>query len=273
MPPRTERAQAESAFYNRYAEQLSVDRVDPHRVFAPTCLENIQIVERLGDLKGKRVLDIGCGQGDTTVWFALQGAEVWALDVSDGLVEFARKLAERHGVSGRVRARVCRVEDMDYADGFFDVVFADGVLHHLDIRLAAPNIVRVMKPGGQGIFIEPQKGSFFIQIYRLFAKDLRSEDERPLERSDFDYLTGQFGDLDHREYHLLSLFLFGARFAMLKLTGKTFPYWMDEVRAGGFCPGLLRRLQAVDDWLLRRVKWLRWYTWMTVLMPRKTDRL
>lgn len=273
LPHRTkvsDRAEAESRFYDRYAEQLTTEKLSPVEVFAPTCLENLYVLEQFGDLRGRRVLDIGCGQGDTSVFFALRGAEVCALDVSEKMVELTRALAGAHGVGDRVRTRACRVEDMDYPDDHFDLVFADGVLHHLDMPAAVPNIVRVMKPGGSGVFLEPQKGSIFSEIYRFFAKDLRTTDERPLEPRDFDFLTGQFGHLEHREYHLVSLLLFTMRFVTLKLSGKAFPYWMDDVRQGKYHPRLLRLLQNLDDRLLRHVPRLRNYTWMTVITARKT---
>src|SRR6266481_4106050 len=82
----TKRAQAESRFYDRYAARLSPELLAPQEVFAPTCLENLHVLEQFGDLQGKRVLDIGCGQGDTSVFFALGGAEVHALDVSEKMV-------------------------------------------------------------------------------------------------------------------------------------------------------------------------------------------
>jgi ubiquinone/menaquinone biosynthesis C-methylase UbiE len=265
----TARARAESEFYDRYAEQLSAKRVEPLTVFAPTCMENEYLLSQFGELRGKRVLDIGCGQGDTSVWFALRGAEVWALDVSERMVEFTRQLAAAHRVVERVHAEVCRVEDMPYDSDFFDVVFADGVLHHLDIQQAVPNLARVMKPDGRGFFLEPQKGSMFIEIYRFFARDLRTADERPLEQKDFDYLARQFRRLEHREYHLLSLVLFAMRFAQLKLQRKAYPYWMDEVRQGKWHPKSLRALQKIDRALLQRMPFLRKYCWMTVITATK----
>ena len=266
----TERAHAESRFYDRYAEQLSPERLAPQNVFAPTCLENLYVLEQFGDLQGKRVLDIGCGQGDTSVFFALGGAEVHALDVSEKMVSVTIELAKRHGVDGQVHAQTCRVEDMKFTDDYFDLIFADGVLHHLDMPKAVPNIVRVMKRGGRGIFLEPQKGSIFSEIYRHFATDLRTTDERPLEQRDFDFLTSQFGRLNHREYHLVSLLLFTMRFVTLKLSGKGFPYWMDEVRQGKYHPQLLRRLQNVDEWVFRHFPSLRRYTWLTVIVAEKS---
>lgn len=265
----SERAAAESRFYDRYAEQLTAEKLSPLQVFAPTCLENEYVLTQFGDLNGKRVLDIGCGQGDTSVFFALRGAEVRALDVSEKMVGLTGELARAHGVGDHVQARACRVEDMDFPDDHFDLIFADGVLHHLDMPQAVPNIVRVMKPGGRGIFLEPQKGSLFSEIYRFFAKDLRTVDERPLEQRDFDFLTAQFGHLEHREYHLVSLLLFTMRFVTLKLSGKAFPYWMDEVRQGQYHPRLLRWLQKIDEGVFRILPPLRRYTWMTVITASK----
>jgi len=263
------RALAEKQFYNKYAEQLDVRRVDPSLVLAPTCLENVHLVQQLGDVRGKRLLDIGCGQGDTSVFFALRGAEVWAIDVADRMVEFTRELAAHHNVADRVHAEVCRVEDMKYPSDYFDIVFADGVLHHLDLPQAVPNLVRVMKPGGCGFFLEPQRGSIFIELYRRFAKDIRTADERPLDQKDLDYFASQFSSFNHNEYHLLSLVLFGLRFVQLKLQDRTFPYWMEDVRAGKWHPRLLRGLQAIDQLLLNHLRFLRKYCWMTVIVAYK----
>ena len=158
---------------------------------------------------------------------------------------------------------------MTYPSDFFDIIFADGVLHHLDLTEAVPNLVRVMKSGGHGFFLEPQKGNIFINIYRLFAKDLRTPDERPLKQRDFEFLQSQFGRLEHREYHLVSPLLFGLRFVSLKLTGKAFKYWMDEVRQGKYHPRVLRVLQKADEFLLGRLPVLRKRCWMTVISVQK----
>jgi 2-polyprenyl-3-methyl-5-hydroxy-6-metoxy-1,4-benzoquinol methylase len=52
----------------------------------------------LGDLAGKRVLELGCGGGQCSVAFALRGARVTGLDFAEGQLAFARALAAEHGV-------------------------------------------------------------------------------------------------------------------------------------------------------------------------------
>ena len=64
------------------SRQLSPEQLAPEKVFAPTCLENLYVLEQFGNLRGKRVLDIGCGQGDTSAFFALCEAEVASLRIT-----------------------------------------------------------------------------------------------------------------------------------------------------------------------------------------------
>jgi SAM-dependent methyltransferase len=265
------RAESESRFYDRYAEELTVESLEPLDVFAPTCLENTYLLEQLGDLRDRRVLDIGCGQGDTSVFFALRGAEVYAVDVSAKMVELTRQLAAKHGLGERVHGEVGRVEELQHPDNSFDVVFADGVLHHIDMKEAVPNLVRMLKVGGRGCFLEPLKGSIFSQIYRFFAKDIRSADERPLERADLEYLKSQFGGLAHREFHLVSLVLFAFRYATLKMRGPVNTYWFDGVRQGKYHPNLLRFLQAIDQRLMKWMPFLGKYAWQCVITVQKPD--
>jgi 2-polyprenyl-3-methyl-5-hydroxy-6-metoxy-1,4-benzoquinol methylase len=57
----------------------------------------------LGDVRGKRVLDFGCGVGHTGVYLALQGAEVWGFDFARHGVERATQLAEHYGLGQQTR--------------------------------------------------------------------------------------------------------------------------------------------------------------------------
>jgi len=64
----------EAIFHDHWAEQIEVDDINLHAAFfAPTAAENQFILGRFGDLKGKRILDLGCGMGDASIFFALQG--------------------------------------------------------------------------------------------------------------------------------------------------------------------------------------------------------
>jgi SAM-dependent methyltransferase len=104
---------------------------------------------RLGP--GVRALEIGCGTGLFTTYFAATGAEVLAVDISPDLLAIAR---ERPIAGNRVRFQVAQFETLDAEDPF-DAVIGSSVLHHLDLGSALPNVFRLLKPGGWFSFAEP----------------------------------------------------------------------------------------------------------------------
>ena len=65
---------------------------------APTALENQFILGQMGDLRGKKILDIGAGLGESSVYFALRGAQVTTTDISPLMVSKILDLARRFAV-------------------------------------------------------------------------------------------------------------------------------------------------------------------------------
>jgi ubiquinone/menaquinone biosynthesis C-methylase UbiE len=102
----------------------------------------------LGDLAGKRVLELGCGGGQCSVAFALRGARVTGIDFAEGQLAFARNLAAEHGVA--VEFLRHDVRDLrPIADASQDVVFSAFALMYLDDRPRLfREVCRVLKPGG-----------------------------------------------------------------------------------------------------------------------------
>jgi len=100
---------------------------------------------------GVRALEIGCGTGLFTEMFARTGATIVAVDISQDLVEKARS---RGLPQNQVIFLEKRFEDCD-ADGPFDAVIGSSVLHHLDIESALLRIYKLLRPGGNMSFTEP----------------------------------------------------------------------------------------------------------------------
>lgn len=113
------------------------------------------VAEFLGDLAGKRVLEVGCGSGRNTALLGRTGALVSAFDISPASVETARRYCEANGVAGNVDLRVAVGEDLPYSDEEFDVVFGQSILHHLDVQKAGPELFRVLRQGGMAAYSEP----------------------------------------------------------------------------------------------------------------------
>src|SRR5580693_4720279 len=101
----------EANFHDEWAFATPLDQILVRECFeAPTALENRYILGQMGPLRGKKILDIGAGLGESSVYFALQGALVTAVDISPQMVDTAIRLAELHGL--KIRGVVSVGEDL-----------------------------------------------------------------------------------------------------------------------------------------------------------------
>jgi len=135
----------------------------------------------LGDIRGLRVVDYGCGSGSNSLLLANRGAHVCGIDISPDLVSLARR---RMTVNGRVNGAdfvVCSGYDLPFADHSIDVVFGIAILHHLDLGKASQEIARVLRPGGRAIFQEPVRNSALMRAIRPLIP-YRQPDLSPFER-------------------------------------------------------------------------------------------
>jgi ubiquinone/menaquinone biosynthesis C-methylase UbiE len=106
------------------------------------------IREHLGDLGGKRVLDVGCGKGRFARVFRERepAAEIWGLDISDEMLRF---------VPEGIQTRLGSMTELPFEDGFFDAAYATESLEHaVEIDRAVSEICRVVKPGGRIAIID-----------------------------------------------------------------------------------------------------------------------
>jgi len=106
----------------------------------------------VGDLRGKRVLDLGSGTGDAAIGFAHQGAIVIALDGSDARLAQARQRAEQEEV--KVEWRKGDLADLAFLRAeSIDVAFsADAVAEVDDAARLFRQVQRVLKPNGPFVF-------------------------------------------------------------------------------------------------------------------------
>lgn len=104
------------------------------------------------DVKGKHVMDIGCGSGACAVLLVREhgAAHVTGIDVEDPVCAAAKRRAELDGVSDRVTITKVRPGPFPFPDASFDVVFSkDSIIHIPDKAAMATEAFRVLKPGGQ----------------------------------------------------------------------------------------------------------------------------
>jgi len=105
-----------------------------------------------GSLKGKRVLDVGCGAGENAVAMAHQGAHVIAIDASSAQLALGRKLAAESEV--KVEWHEGDAADLAFlrADSI-DLALAAGVVHEIeDLDRLLRQVHRVLRPGSAFVF-------------------------------------------------------------------------------------------------------------------------
>ena len=126
----------------------------------------------MGNLAGKRVLDLGCGIGRNGIKLAQYAGEVVGYDISDVAVAKANEFAKQLGI-GNFRAELNNFSDVD-KEGF-DVILCVNMLHHSSSPLQVlGSISRALRPGGQLIIMEnnplnPLFPIFFMMIGQLKA--------------------------------------------------------------------------------------------------------
>lgn len=118
------------------------------------CPENVREADvgLLGDVVGRRVLEVGCGSAPCARYLREQGADVVALDLSAGMLAHARAAAGRTGIPvPLVQADAC---ELPFADEAFDIAFsAFGAIPFVaDSARLMREVARVLRPGGRWVF-------------------------------------------------------------------------------------------------------------------------
>lgn len=223
-------------FYDRvWAREARRDLLAPPDDELLTCdlgRTLLYVRERLGDLDGKRVLELGCGAGIETVMLARWGAQVMATDVSAEAAALTALRAAANGVADRVETRQMPAETLAFPDGVFDHVIGFSMLHHVDLDRVGPEVRRVLHTGGRALFREPLGHNRLLEFARRrlpYPAKERSPNEHPLTLGDIARVGRSFTVTTVRGFYLVSM--------LSRAMGKQ---------------ESLDALWRLDEWLLRR---------------------
>ena len=144
-----------------FVEQPADDRdfFEKFRAYRYRTEWHIPLLVPFAEARGKRVLEIGTGNGAEAVMFASNGADYTGVDLTEAALDATRRHFAVMGLTGRFQQE--NAERLSFPDASFDWVFSHGVLHHTPGTQTAINEVhRVLKPGGRAIIMLYHKHSF-----------------------------------------------------------------------------------------------------------------
>lgn len=161
----------------------------------------------LAPLKGKRTLEIACGNGIDACLCAHNGAEVSAYDLSSKSIDLVRRRAEVNGLSDRMRLQVTGQFDQAFRGEKFDAILGYAALHHIPLEGLAEQVYDRLKPGGVAVFAEPVINSTALHAIRRCVPYYffpPTEDEVPLNDRQISDFSKPFDRVVRREYQMLS---------------------------------------------------------------------
>ncbi len=158
--------------------------------------------------KGKRVLDVGCGQGTLVNTVSRYGATVFGVDMSRFSLRCAAAGANEMGFSDRIHLATADAETLPFPDRCFESVLCFGVLHHTpDTQAGVKELWRVLKPGGMAIVMLYRSGNpkwWATRLIRGFSSMMACIIGK--NRTIVERIRGKHGINDMRGTALLELF-------------------------------------------------------------------
>lgn len=204
------------------------------------------------NVKDKIFLDYACGNGVTGNEAASYGAKFTiGIDISPGSIANAQKLAKKNGFEEVTRFFVGDCENTGLPENSIDVILCAGMLHHLDLNYAYPEMHRILKPGGKIIAVEALDYNPFIKAYRLLTPGMRTEWEK---------------------HHILSMK--DVRFASKFFKIKSVKFWHITSFAAAFVGSpkwLLGILNTIDS-VLTKIPLIKLLSWQFIFELEKENK-
>ena len=230
------------ATFRREAEEHPFGEVKPEIAGALRAA-----VQFFGNMEGKTVIDVGCGDGATSLFFVQQGARVISLDQSEVAIQ---KLRE-HCKAKHITSIQAFAENAFAIDryGPADFIFGSMILHHLEpFGEFVPILKRALTPNGRAFFFENNSASSVLTWFRahvvgkLWIPKHGDADEFPLSPKEVQELG--------RAFHLRQVFPSMVLFQLIAVY---------------FFRGRLHKQFCVLDRWAYRVRWFRKYSYRQFL--------
>ncbi|MBN3757150.1 methyltransferase domain-containing protein [Paraburkholderia sp. Tr-20389] len=157
----------------------------------------MRALQHFGDVRGKTLVDLGCGAGASSLFFASMGANVVSIDLSSMAIDNLKRYCAQQGIDN-ISARVLSAQDIGLIEPA-DFVFGAMILHHIEpFSQFAASLRKAIKPGGRAFFWENNATSNTMMWFRnhvigkLWIPKHGDPDESPLAPYEVDHLRKHF---------------------------------------------------------------------------------
>ena len=213
------------------------------------------VLNKLGNVRGKIILDSGCGVGKMSVFFALQGATVIGIDKDRSRLSAASSLADSLGVQSSCSFLYGSSEECPIDSASIDIIFSKSTIQYMERDKVLNEYVRLLKPGGSMALVENLPYNPFINLYRINRKLTAIIQKKTeyvdsikgyIKTNEIDRLSPCFRFVEQREYHL---FRMSSIYLLEKLPFSTFAQQLDNL------------ISKIDTSLLTSIPFLRKLAW------------
>lgn len=150
-----------------------------------------------GDVQGKTLIDLGCGDGAASLFFAHYGAQVMAVDFSQAAIENLKKYCRDHQIKN-ITPRQMYAQEISRL-GKVDFVYGSMILHHIEpFDAFAAALAEALTAGGKAFFRENNAHSGLMMWFRKHVVGrfgivkFSDREERPFSGREVEMLRGHF---------------------------------------------------------------------------------
>ncbi len=209
----------------------------------------------MGNVKRKRILEIGCGIGINALILTELGANVFVIDIASNRLKTLKILKQRFSNFSDIHLFEASSENLPFQNEFFDIVYTKSVLIHTDLKKSASEIHRVLKKNGLGVFIEPMDLNPFAFIYRkFFGPKEWKEITNYFNPERFKILGELFNKRIGKDFFILGFIAF---------------YYQFHKRAVKKFKLMLNFTNKIDSFLIKYIPYAKRFAWFKVFCVRK----
>ena len=154
--------------------------------------------------EGADIFELGCGLGKNSFANTAKFRTASGIDISSVAVDKANAEARLKGLENI--SFICGdAENIPLPDESFDLIYGNGIIHHLNVDRCINEVARLLRPTGSALFWEPLGHNPIFNVYRTLTPKSRTSDEHPLLRRDFHTMSAVFPNMEVEFFGLTTL--------------------------------------------------------------------